>query len=162
MKRITTIVCCIALMLAGVATAFWNYEAPSNKVAMASPPLHWGPNVTMPLDLQLDLEKRQNREQPVVRDSINIIDSVRWETKTLYRVRYTDVADRTTARQTGNHPAAATPDSLPEKPVPTSTVVREENATEIVDTSKVSSIQLYVDGEVVYSSHDSHSAGEGQ
>ena len=70
------------LMIAGTVTAFWNYNVPSNKTAVAAtlPQLSWASNVTMPLDLQLDLEKRQDRVSPT-RDSINIIDSVRWVTK---------------------------------------------------------------------------------
>ena len=159
MKKFTTIVCCVMLMIAGTVTAFWDYNIPSNKTAIAAtlPQLNWAPNVKMPLDLQLDLDKRLSRES-AVKDSVNIIDSVRWVTRTRWKTRYKDVADRTAARDAGTHPTAITPDSMPDKPVIISTVDREEYATENVGATKTPSIQLSVDGEVVYSSNDSHSA----
>ena len=145
-------------MIAGTVTAFWNYNVPSNKTAVAAtlPQLSWASNVTMPLDLQLDLEKRQDRVSPT-RDSINIIDSVRWVTKTRWKTRYVSEADRTAAREAGTHLAAVNPDSMPKKPAIPGTVVREENATDTVGVPKTPSIQLSVDGEVVYSSNDNHS-----
>ena len=163
MKNVTTIVCCVALMIAGAITAFWNYTVPSNKTAVAAtiPQLSWAPNVRMPLDLQLDLEKRQNHASPI-KDSINLIDSVRIVTKVRWKTRYRDEADRTAARDAGTHLAAVNPDSLPKKPAIPGTVVREENATDTVGVSKTPSIQLSVDGEVVYSSNDSHSTEGGQ
>lgn len=163
MRRLTTAICCVALMILGIATAFQDFNLPGNKVAMAQTV----PNITfakpgLPLDLQLDLDKRLSHESPNVKDSINIIDSVRWVTKTRWKIRYKDVADRTTARNAGRHLAPVTPDSMPNVPAITSTVGREENPTENVDTSKVSSIQLTVDGKVVYSRNDNHSGVKGQ
>jgi hypothetical protein len=158
MKRITTIICCIAMMILGVATAFMNHEFPSNKIAMAQPaPLHIG-QPGMPLNPSSSLDTRLSYESSPIKDSINIIDSIRWETKVRWKTRYKDAPERTAARNMGTHPLAITPDSLKEKPIEMCTVVREEKATDIVDTSKVSSIQLIVDDKVVYSSNDNHSA----
>ena len=147
-------------MIAGVATAFWNFDVPSNKTAMAAnlPQLNWAPNVKMPLDLQLDLDKRLSHEPSVTKDSINIIDSVRWTTKIRWKTRYKNEADRTAAREVGTHLTPVNPDSMPEKPTIISTVDREEYATETVGVSKTPSIQLSVDGEIVYSSNDNNSA----
>lgn len=165
MKRITTIICCVAMMILGVATAFQKQSPSSNNVMQAatieSAPLAWSNNGrTLPLDLQLDLDKRLDRESPNVRDSIVLRDSV--VTKIRWKVRYKSVADRTAAREAGEHLTAVTPDSLPENPAIISTVGREEQPIEIVDVSKTPSIQLSVDGQVVYSSNDNHSAEEGQ
>ena len=164
MKRLTTIICCVAMMILGCATAFQNFEFPSNKVAMAQPmpqPIVFD-RPGLPLDVQFDLDKRLSHESPKVKDSINIIDSVRWETKVRWKTRYKDVADRTTARDVGEHLAPVTPDSMPNVPTITSTVDREEKTTDSVDVSKTSSIQLIVDDEVVYSSNDNHSGVGGQ
>lgn len=163
MKRITTIICCVAMMILGVATAFQNFSLPGNSIAMAQPaPIYTLAKADLPLDLQLDLDKRHSRENFNIKDSINIIDSVRWVTKTRWKTRYKSDADRTTAREAGTHPMAVNPDSIKKSPAIISTVDREENATEIVGISKIPSIQLSVDGHVVYSSNDSHSAGEGR
>jgi len=161
MKRITTIICCVAMMILGVATAFMNFQFPSNKIAMAQPAPIQFVRPGMPLDLQLDLDKRLSRESSPIKDSINIIDSIRWETKIRWKTRYKDAPERTAAREVGTHPLAVTPDSMKKNPAEMCTVVREEKATDIVDTPKVSSIQLIVDDKIVYSSNDNHSAEEG-
>ena len=57
---------------------------------------------------------------------------------------------------------AVTPDSLSAKPANNSMLGREEYPKDSVVTSKVTSIQLTVDGEVVYSKNDNHSGVEGQ
>lgn len=155
------------MMILGVATAFQNFSPSSNNVMQAatisSEPLAWvNTGGKLPLDLQLDLDKRLDRESPKVRDSINIIDSVRWETKIRWKTRYKNVADRTAAREAGEHLVSVTPDSLPNSLAITSTVGREEKPIETVGTSKVSSILLAVDGEVVYSRNENNSAEEGQ
>ena len=146
------------MMILGVATAFMNFQFPSNKIAMAQPTSIQFVRPGMPLDLQLDLDKRLSHEASPVRDSINIIDSVRWETKVRWKTRYKYAPERTAARDVGTHPLAVTPDSMKKNPTEISTVVREEKATDIVDTSKVSSIQLMVNNKIVYSSNDNHSA----
>ena len=162
MKRFTTIVCCIAMMILGVATAFQNFTPRSNNTiqaaTIATEPLAWNTNVAgkLPLDFQLTLDERTNRETPKVRDSVVIRDSV--VTKVRWKTRYKDVASRTLARDAGEHLTAVTPDSLPNSIASISTVEREEQPTDIVVVSKTPSIQLSVDGEVVYSTNDNHSA----
>lgn len=136
---------------------------PGNKIANAQPmPQAIVFNKPgLPLDVQLDLDKRLSRESPI-KDSINIIDSVRWVTKTKWKTRYKNVADRTTAREAGTHPWAIIPDSMKENPAIISTMGREENPMDTVGVSKASSIQLIVDDKLVYSTNDNHSGVGGQ
>lgn len=162
MKRFTTIVCCICLMVAGVSLVIYDNNDRAYNTITAQPVLQWAPNVTgMPLDLRLNSQASTNHESPI-RDSINIIDSVRVVEKVKWKVRYKNVADRTAAREAGTHPAAITPDSLPENLAINSTLGREEKPNEIVDATKAPSIQLTVDGKLVYSTNDNHSTGESQ
>lgn len=168
MKRITTIICCVAMMILGVATAFMNFSPSSNNTLQAAvvepSPLVWsnnGTNNTLPLDLRLDSEKRLSNTC-LPKDSVTIRDSVVYIYKTKWKTRYKSVADRTAAREAGEHLVPVTPDSLPESPAITSTMGREEQPIEVVDVSKTPSIQLSVDGHIVYSSNDNHSAEEGQ
>lgn len=163
MKRLTTIICCIALMIVGVATAFQDFSMPGNQTAFAQPaPLQWNVTGKLPLDLQLDLDKRLQSETPI-KDSINIIDSVRIVEKVKWKTRYKDVAARTVARQMGNHLAPVNPDSMSVEPFLISTTNREEQLGELIEVSKTPVIQLQVDGVIVYNSKDEiHSAGEGQ
>lgn len=162
MKRFTTIVCCVCLMVLGVSLVIYDKnDKPLNSIT-AQPVLQWAPNVTgMPLDLRLNSEASTNRES-FIRDSINIIDSVRIVDKVRWKIRYKNVADRTAAREVGMHPAAINPDSLPNASTIISTLDREEKTKEIVDVPKTSSIQLIVDGDVVYSKNVNHSTGESQ
>jgi hypothetical protein len=153
------------LMIAGAGLAISNLNSlPQNTIAASVP--HTIPtwNIVgnrLPLDLQLDLDKKASGSRATSKDSINIIDSVRWVTKTRWKTRYRNVA-RITHSDTGNEMAAVTPDSLSAKPVNNNTLGREEYPKDNVGTSKVSSIQLTVDGEVVYSKNDNHSGVEGQ
>jgi hypothetical protein len=154
-------------MLAGISLAVFNTGDMKHQTVMAQPPpFKWKVQPgKLPLDIQLDLDKRQNER---AHDSINIIDSVhirdsvRIVEKIKWKTRYKNVADRTAAREVGMHPAAVTPDSMSPAPTRISTLGREEQPNEVVDTSKVSSIQLTVDGKVVYSRNDNHSGVEGQ
>lgn len=150
-------------MVAGVSLVIYDKgDSIKGNTITAQPVLQWAPNVTgMPLDLRLNSEAGTNREIPI-RDSINIIDSVRYIDKVRWKTRYKNVADRTAAREVGMHPAAINPDSLPENLAIISTLGREEKPNDSVDVSKISSIQLTVDGKIVYSRNDNHSAEEGQ
>ena len=152
-------------MIYGAMLARYGVSMPGNSTAMAQPSptqIVWNTNGKMPLDLQLDLEKRlPNESSP--KDSIHIIDSVHVVEKVVWKTRYKRAADCTTAREVGQHLAPATPDSMSVNPTIISTVEhREEQATEDVGVSKTPSIQLSVDGKVVYSTDDNHSAEEGQ
>lgn len=166
MKRITTIICCIAFMFAGISAAFMDFSPPSNKTMMAATvpqsALEWNTNGKLPLDLQLDLDKRLSHETPI-KDSINIVDSVRWVEKVRWKTRYKNVAARTTAREVGEHPMAVTPDSASRAPTITRTLEREEQPNEYAVDSKSPAIQLRVGGVIVYNSEDDiHSTEESQ
>lgn len=150
-------------MVAGISLAVYNKGTVNHQTIMAAQPLQWNVKPgTLPLDIQFDLDKRQSHESPKVKDSINIIDSVRIINKVRWKTRYKNDADRTAAREVGEHLVAVSPDSLSSMPTITSTMGREEQPIEVVDTSKVSSIQLTVNGKVVYSKNDNHSTEEGQ
>jgi hypothetical protein len=143
-----------------------DFNPISNKTMMAAtvpaPVLQWNMNNNrLPLDLQLDLDKRLSHETPI-KDSINIVDSVRWVEKIRWKTRYKTVADRTTAREVGEHPMPVTPDSASRAPTITRTLEREEQPNEIVGVPKTPSIQLTVDGEIVYSRDVNHSTEESQ
>ena len=162
MKRFTTILCCIALMIAGAGLAISNLKSlPQNTIAAATPYYRPTPAIVgnvLPPAFQCELgEKDSHARATSAKDSINIIDSVRWVTKTKWKTRYRDV-DRITTHDTGTDTTATTPDSLLLSPECTDMLGREEYPKDAVESSKGSSIQLTVDGEVVYSKNDNHSA----
>lgn len=159
-----------AFMSAGVATAFMDFSPPGNKTMTAatipSPTtvqptvLQWNTN-RMPLDLQLDLDKRLSHEASTV-DTVRINDTI-YVDKIKWKTRYKTVAARTAAREVGTHLACITPDTLPNGPTINSTRNREEQLRDSVGHSKWPSIQLTVDGQIVYQSEDEiHSEVEGQ
>ena len=150
-------------MVAGISLAVYNKGTVSHQTVMAAQPLQWNVQPgTLPLDVKLDFDKRLSHETPKIKDSINIIDSVRIVEKVRWKTRYKNVADRTAAREVGEHLTAVNPDSLSSVPTIISTVGREEQPTESVVVSKTPSIQLTVDGEIVYSTNDNNSTEEGQ
>ena len=152
------------MMFVAISAAFMDYSPPSNKTMMAATipaPLQWNTNGLMPLDLQLDLDKRLSRETPTttperVTDTI-YVDKIKWKT------RYKTVSARTAEREVGEHLTAVTPDSMPHAPTIISTLDREEQPNDIVYPPNGCSIQLTVDGVVVYQSEDvNHSTEESQ
>lgn len=164
MKRLTTIILAVAFMIAGVSAAFMDYNPPSNKTMMAATipePLQWNTNGLMPLDLQLDLDKRLSHETPTVEPE-RIVDTV-YVDKIKWKTRYKTVAARTIAREVGEHMPAVTPDSMPHVPTITSTLEREEQPNDFEESPNGPSIQLTVDGVIVYQSEDViHSTEESQ
>ena len=157
-------ICCVAMMFVAISAAFMDYSPPSNKTMMAATipePLQWNTNGLMPLDLQLDLDKRLSRETSTVEperitDTI-YVDKIKWKT------RYKTVTARTAAREVGEHLTAVTPDSMPHAPTRISTLEREEQPNDTVGVSNMPSIQLTVDGVIVYQSEDViHSTEESQ
>ena len=157
-------ICCVAMMFVAISAAFMDYSPPSNKIMMAATipePLQWNTNGLMPLDLQLDLDKRLSRETSTVEperitDTV-YVDKIKWKT------RYKTVTARTAARKVGEHLTAVTPDSMPHAPTIISTLDREEQPNDIVHSPNECSIQLTVDGVVVYQSEDViHSTEESQ
>ena len=165
MKRFTTILCCVCLMIAGAGLALSRLQSlPQNTIAAAVPydrPVGVIVGDTLPTDIQLDLDKLISKRATSAKDSVNIIDSVRWVTKTRWKTRYRDAA-HITHDGTGNALAATTPDGLPSKPANNDMLGREEQPKDSVATSKVASIQLIVDDKVVYSTNDNHSADGSQ
>lgn len=145
-------------MVVGVGLAIHDLTTSHlNEIHASQPaPMVWNipSGNVLPLDLQLSLDKRQSNGS--VRDSINIIDSIRWTDKIRYRIKYKTVPNCAKAQ-----PETVIPDSLAGR-TNECTLVREEKTKETVDTSKVSSIQLIIDGETVYSKNDNHSTGESQ
>lgn len=164
MKRLTTIILAVAFMIAGVSAAFMDYNPPSNKTMMAATipePLQWNTNGLMPLDLQLDLDKRLSHETPAVEPE-RIVDTV-YVDKIKWKTRYKTVAARTIAREVGEHMPAVTPDSMPHVPTIISTLEREEQPNDFEESPNGPSIQLTVDGVIVYQSEDViHSTEESQ
>ena len=165
MKRLTTVILAVAFMIAGVAAAFMDFNPSSNKTMMAAtvPPttLQWNTNGKLPLDLQLDLDKRLSHESCTV-DTIRMTDTV-YVDKIKWKTRYKLRTNRTEERNMGTHPAAVTPDSMPPVPMITRTLDREEQPSDSADYSKWPAIQLTVDGKIVYQSEDDiHSTGESQ
>lgn len=166
MKRFTTFMCCIALMIAGAGLAISNLKSlPQNTIAAATPYYRPTPSIVgniLPPAYRCELgEKDSEPRATSSKDSVNIIDSVRWVTKTRWKTRYRNVAHITHC-DTGNEMAAVTPDSLSAKPENNSMLGREEHPKDSVVSSKDTSIQLTVDGKVVYSTNDNHSGVRGQ
>lgn len=164
MKRLTTIILAVAFMIAGVSAAFMDYNPPSNKTMMAATipePLQWNTKGLMPLDLQLDLDKRLSRETPTVEPE-RIVDTV-YVDKVKWKTRYKTVAARTIAREVGEHMPAVNPDSMPHAPTIISTLEREEQPNDFEESPNGPSIQLTVGGVIVYQSEDViHSTEESQ
>lgn len=155
MKRLTTILCCMMFMVSGVFIALQNFSWPGHQTVNAQPPpLQWAVHGKLPLDLQLDLDKRlSTNESPNIRDSVVLRDSV--VTKIHWKTRYKVVPSTKDTT-----PLTANPDCMAEKD---SALVREEQTKDTVGITKVPSIQLSVDGQIVYSSeNDNHSGVRGQ
>ena len=163
MKRLTTMICCVAMMFVAISAAFMDYNPPGNKTMMAAtiPQLSWSPvsNGKLPLDLQLDLDKRLSHETPTSKDTIIMSDTV-FVDKIKWKTRYKTVAARTVAREVGEHMTAVTPDSMPHAPTIISTPNREEEIGDNVGQPNWPSIQLTVDGVIVYQSEDETNSTE--
>lgn len=150
MKRLTTIICCCLLMITGVSVAFFDRGPTSQQTITAQPVLHWSQNTSgqLPLDIRLTAEQRQSTNV-TPRDSINIIDSVRYVEKIRWKTRYKTPANSDIKRQDAEELTAVTPDSMPKIPYNNDIVVREEQTTDSVGPPK-GSITLIVDDEIVY------------
>lgn len=155
------------MMFVAVSAAFMDFKFPSNKTMTAATipePLQWNQNYTnspLPLDLQLDLDKRLSHAAPTatperITDTV-YVDRIKWKT------RYKTIPARTEARNMGKSLTPVTPDSLPRAPMIVSTPNREEEIGDFVGDPKSPSIQLTVDGVIVYQSEDViHSTEESQ
>lgn len=166
MKRLTTIICCICLMIAGAGLAISNLnQLPQNTIAAANMPTDRpvpvivGSN-SLPLDIQLDLDKRASEKRAtsdtIASDSVlNTVKPVKQKARSKKRAHITHSSP-------GNPLAAVTPDSLSSRPANKDMLDREEKSKEGVVAPKATSIQLIINGVVVYSVNDNHSAEEGQ
>lgn len=158
-------ICCVAMMFVAISAAFMDYNPPGNKTMMAATipePLQW--NTTsgkLPLDLQLDLDKRLSHETFTV-DTIKSIDTI-YIDKIKWKTRYKTISARTAEREVGEHLTPVTPDSMPHAPTIISTLDREEQPNDNVGQPNWPSIRLTVDGVIVYQSEDEiHSTEESQ
>lgn len=166
MKRLTTILCCVCLMIAGAGLAISNLnQLPQNTIAAANLPIDRpvpvivGSN-SLPLDIQLDLDKRASEKRAtsdtITSDSVlNTVKPVKQKARSKKRAHITHSGP-------GNPLAAVTPDSLSSRPANKDMLDREEKSKENVVPSKGASIQLIVNGVVVYSVNDNHSGVESQ
>lgn len=166
MKRLTTIICCICMMIAGAGLAINHlHELPQNTLAAANMPTYRpvpvivGSN-SLPLDIQLDLDKKAS-EKRATSDTITS-DSVLDKVKPIKQKTRSKKRAHITHSSPGNPLASVTPDSLSSKPANKDMLDREEQSKENVVPSKGTSIQLIVNGVVVYSINDNHSAEGGQ
>jgi len=153
MKRFTTILCCMCLMIAGAGLAMVKFnDMPQNTIAAANVPDYRPVPVivgdSLPLDIQLDLDKKASKSRATPKDSINIIDSVRYITKVKWKTRYRH-GPHISHDGTGNEMAAVNPDSMSRMPVNHDMVDRTENTTDTIGAPKASII-LTVDGKEVY------------
>lgn len=155
MKKLTTVLCCMMFMVSGIFLAVKDIPWPGHQTINAQPPpLTWAVNGKLPLDLQLDLEKRQStNEAPSIRDSVVLRDSV--VTKVRWKTRY-----KTVPRAEDMVASSINPGCSMQKD---STLVREEQTKDSIVSPKETLIQLSVDGQIVYSSeNDNHSGVRGQ
>ena len=136
---------------AGLAISRMN-DMPQNTIAAATMPDYRPVPVivgdSLPLDIQLDLDKKASKSRATFKDSINIIDSVRYITKVKWKTRYRR-GPHISHDGTGNEMAAVNPDSLSRMPANHDMVDRTENTTDTIGASKASII-LTVDGKEVY------------
>lgn len=70
MKRLTTIICSLAFMVAGIFIMYNGKTASHKQLHAATPPPVATP---LPLDLQLDIAKRFNKGPEVIRDTITVV-----------------------------------------------------------------------------------------
>ena len=140
-------------MIAGAGLAMVKFnDMPQNTIAAANVPDYRPVPVivgdSLPLDIQLDLDKKASKSRATPKDSINIIDSVRYITKVKWKTRYRH-RPHISHDGTGNEMAAVNPDSMSRMPVNRDMVDRTENTTDTIGAPKASII-LTVDGKEVY------------
>lgn len=141
-------------MLGGAFLALKDFKMPGHQTALASPTIQYPLLGKLPLDLQLDLEKRQKT------DTVHITDTV---TKTVTNTKYVKVPQRKHTTDTLYQPML-----IPEPPhsvLVNNSIAgdREEYTPVELIGSKSSSVTLTVDGHVVYSTeNDIHSTEDRQ
>ena len=150
MKRMTTILCCFMFMCSGAFLALDKFEVPGYKTALASPATQYPLLGKLPLDLQLDLEKRQKPDTVYMRDTV-------LKDTTVTKIKYVKVPQR--KRTTTDTVVMPMPGPIHSVLVNNSSAGdREEYTPVVLPSSKRRSVSLTVDGRVVYSTeNDIHS-----
>lgn len=144
-------------MIAGIGLALSKFDYSMKQTAMASPPIQYPVLGKLPLDLQLDLEKRQKT------DTIYLPGDTVYKTKTITNTKYVKVPQRKRTTDT-----VYVPMSLPgpQHPVLVNNSIagdREEHTPVVLQSPKQRSVSLTVDGRVVYSTEtDIHSTEDRQ
>ena len=120
-----------------------NASSPYNTISAATPALNWGPNVgKLPLDLQLDLEKKYDKPPEVIHDTI-------YDTKIVY-VKSKRKAKSTLPYAQAQRKGDSTPAAIPDTPVMEKVdAAREEHTADTIGPPKASII-LIIDGKEVY------------
>lgn len=161
MKHVTTILCSIAFLFAGIFLASSKYTGLTDfskhqSISAATLPVE---QVSMlPLDLQLDLGKRVQTDSTVKHDTV-YVDRPQVLVINPKRPKVDRPKGVTDVAWMMLNPGQLSKSAVSKQKIPD----REEQPGETdVGASKASSIQLTVDGKVVYSKDDNHSTGESQ
>lgn len=152
MRTLTTIICALCFAVAGTSLALTNYNPTDNSYNTASAALipKWDvSNIhksgLLPLDLQLDLEKKYKEnhvcEPEIVHDTVYVEQKVKYKRK---RVDSSTIP-RAVDKRLGDSIPAILPDTL----LNSVDTVREEYTVDTIGPPKVSII-LIVDGKEVY------------
>ncbi len=150
MKKLHTLVCVVCMtLLGGFLASVSKNEAKANSynTISAAPVLHLSPQgIQLPLDLQLDLEKKYNRDKPteVIHDTV-YVDTPNPKKGASIKRKKKSTASYAGSKRKGD----SIPAFIPDVPMPDVDVGREENTTDTIGTPKVSII-LIVDGKEVY------------
>lgn len=165
MKYVTTIICCLAFAFAGIGLAISdnNTEVSFNKhqtlSAATLPPYQVA---KLPLDLQLALKKEVQTDPTIIRDTIHdtmYIDRPQVLVINKKSLRVSSPKKVTDYSWMMLKPGQLFKDTVNNKGTPD----REENTGECdVGSPKGPTIQLTVDGEIVYSKNVNHSTGGSQ
>lgn len=143
-------------MLSGAFIALREFDVNKHLTAAASPTIQYPMYGKLPLDLQLDLEKRQKTDTIIKHDTVI-------EPKIVVKPKYVKVPQR-------KHTTDTLIEVMP-MPGPINSVLvnnniagdREEHTPVVLQSPKQRSVSLTVDGQVVYSTeNDIHSTEDRQ
>ncbi len=146
MRTLTTWICAIAFAIGGVSLALNKSDVSyaSYNSVNAAPVLHWAPSVNgkLPLDLYLDIEKKNNTSATA--DTVVAKKSAQVVVKHKCRRKPSSTMARAAMKRAGDSVSVSMPD--------TTIIVdvgREEKTTDTIGPPK-GSIILLVDGKEVY------------
>lgn len=160
MRYVTTVICCLAFAIAGISLAIHDNNSKTfgfNKHQMLSAATVPDCQVKMlPLDVQLDLGKRFSKT-----DTVTIHDTTFVDRPEVLVINKKSSRVRSLKKATVSNQGMFIPEQLSDSTVNNKgTPDREEQTGEFVISPKEVSIQLTVDGVVVYSKDVNHSTGE--